>query len=343
MLSEGDRSSLATYEKVAEMRDLATIATPDEIFNATGSELPESIHLGTSTWAFPGWKGLVYKRSYKSQKDFTANSLAEYATIPWFRTVCVDSFFYTPPKPDTLAHYASMVPEHFRWISKVWERITIATYPKHPRYGALAGQRNPDFLSVKLLEDAVLASYRAPDVQARTGPLVFQFAPFSERMIRYPEFIERLAIFLRALPAEFQYAVEVRNPELLSKEYFAALNESRVAHCFNHWHSMIPLNLQMRAAAEAGGLTADFYIARLLTPLGTSYQNAEEIFEPYDRVQAPNAQMRGDVLRLVRRALSTGKRAFVTANNKAEGNSPLTMVSIALLILQELSQKQDPQ
>ena len=106
---------------------------------------------------------------------------------------------------------------------------------------------------------------------------------------------------------------------------------------------MLPMHLQMRAAAEAGGLTADFYIARLLTPLGTSYQNAEEIFEPYDRVQVPNAQMRGDVLRLVRRALSTGKRAFVTANNKAEGNSPLTMVSIALLILQELTQKQDAQ
>jgi uncharacterized protein YecE (DUF72 family) len=325
------------------MRDLTATATPDQIWSSEGEKLPSNVYLGTSTWAFPGWKGIVYKRAYKNQKDFTANSLGEYATVPYFRTVCVDSFFYTPPKPETLSHYASMVPDSFRWVSKVWERITIATYPKHPRYGALAGQRNPDFLNVSLLEDGVLSAYRDPGVMARTGPLVFQFAPFSQRMMPYGEFLDRLATFLRALPTEFQYGVEVRNPELLTKEYFLALNESRIAHCFNHWNSMIPLNLQMRAAAEAGGLTADFYIARLLTPLGTSYQNAEEIFEPYDRVQAPNAQMRGDVLRLVRRALSTGKRAFVTANNKAEGNSPLTMVSIALLILQELSQKQDPQ
>lgn len=322
------------------MRDLTATATPDQIWNAEGESLPPAIYLGTSTWAFPGWKGVVYKRSYKSQKDFTSNSLGEYATIPWFRTVCVDSFFYTPPKPETLLHYASMVPEHFRWVSKVWERITIATYPKHPRYGALAGQRNPDFLNARLLEDAVLSAYRDPQVLSRTGPLVFQFAPFSERSMRYAEFIERLATFLRQLPPDFEYAVEVRNRELLTREYFAALNESRVAHCFNHWNAMVPLHLQMRAAAEAGGLTADFYIARLLTPLGTSYQSAEEIFEPYDKVQAPNAQMRGDVLRLVRRALSTSKRAFVTANNKAEGNSPLTMVSIALLILQELGQAQ---
>lgn len=330
-------------ETVVSMRDLTTTATSEEIWSATGAEIPESIYLGTSTWAFPGWKGIVYKRTYKSQKDFTANSLAEYATIPWFRSVCVDSFFYNPPKPETLAHYASMVPDTFRWVSKVWERITIANYPKHPRYGGYAGQRNPDFLNTRLLEESVLSAYRDPAVMARTGPLVFQFAPFSERAMRYGEFIERLASFLRLLPSDFQYAVEVRNPELLNKEYFAALNEARVAHCFNHWNSMVTLHLQMRAAAEAGGLTADFYIARLLTPLGTSYQNAEEIFEPYDRVQVPNAQMRSDVLRLVRRALSTGKRAFVTANNKAEGNSPLTMVSIALLILQELSQKQDTQ
>jgi uncharacterized protein YecE (DUF72 family) len=152
--------------------------------------------------------------------------------------------------------------------------------------------------------------------------------------MRYRDFTDRLAEFLRQLPSEFEYGVEVRNPEILEHRYFQALNEARVAHCFNHWNTMVPLCQQMRAAADAGGLTADFYIARLLTPLGTSYQNAEELFEPYDRVQAPNGQMRGDVLRIVRRAFATHKRAFVTANNKAEGNSPLTMVSIGRLIVE---------
>jgi uncharacterized protein YecE (DUF72 family) len=316
------------------MRELTSTASAEEIWSPQGAQVPEGIYLGTSTWAFPGWKGLVYHRPYKSQKDFTANSLGEYSTIPWFRTVCVDSFFYNPPKAETLLHYASLVPESFRWVSKVWERLTIATYPKHPRYGANAGQGNPDFLNIGLFKDAVLSAYRNPAVMARTGPLVFQFAPFSERTMRYREFVDRLAEFLRQLPQDFQYAVEVRNPELFEAGYFQALNEARVAHCFNHWNSMVPLHQQMRAAAESGGLTADFYIARLLTPLGTSYQNAEELFEPYDRVQAPNAQMRSDVLRLVRRALATNKRAFVTANNKAEGNSPLTMVSIGRLIVE---------
>ncbi len=316
------------------LNQLLTTASAEDLWDPLGASLPPSLFLGTSTWAFPGWKGLVYKQSYKSQKEFTGKSLGEYAGIPWFRTVCIDSFFYNPPKREVLLGYAALVPPSFRWISKVWERITVAHYPKHPRYGALAGKANPDFLNVELLKDLVLSAYLDPAIQERTGPLVFQFAPFSSRTMAYEEFLERLAHFLQQLPRDFQYAVEVRNSELLTPGYFKALNESRVTHCFNHWNSMVPLHLQMRAAADAGGLTADFYIARLLTPLGTSYQNAEEQFAPYDRVQMPNAQMRADVVKLLRRALATNKRAFVTANNKAEGNSPLTMVSIGKLFLE---------
>lgn len=315
---------------------LETTATADDVWTHEPVRLPPSIHLGTSTWAFPGWKGVVYKRAYKSQRDFTANSLGEYATIPWFSTVCIDSLFYNPPKPETLANYAALVPPHFRWISKVWERITIAQYPKHARYGALAGQPNPDFLNVRLLKEAVLSAYVNPDVSVRTGPFVFQFAPFSSKVMPYSEFVHRLADFLRELPTDFRYAVEVRNQEILTPLYFRALNEHRVTHCFNHWNSMIPLHQQMRRAAEAGGLTADFYLARLLTPLGTSYENAEKLFEPYDRVQRPNVAMRGDVVRLARRAITTGKEAFITANNKAEGNSPFTMVSLGKLIVSDM-------
>jgi uncharacterized protein YecE (DUF72 family) len=151
----------------------------------------------------------------------------------------------------------------------------------------------------------------------------------------YKHFVERLADFLCKLPREFMYAVEVRNPEILSQEYFRALNESKVTHCFNQWNTMIPLREQMKLAAAGGGLTADFYVARLLTPPRISYEAAEKLFKPYDRIQRVNVEMRADILRLARRAVATGKRAFVTANNKAEGNSALTMLSIAKLIVEQ--------
>ncbi len=276
----------------------------------------------------------MYTRDYKSERDFNLRCLEEYATIPWFRTMCIDSLFYNPPSPSTLVRYAEQTPDYFRWVSKVWERITIHSYPRHARYGQFAGQANPDFLNSSLFKERVLSAYSTdPRVRLRTGPFVFQFAPFSPRVIPYQQFIDRLAQFLHELPNEFEYAVEVRNKELLSLSYFQALNESKVTHCFNHWNSMIGLKAQMQAAADAGGLRADFYLARLLTPLGVSYEGAEKIFEPYDAVTQPNQQMRADIITLTKRAVTTGKRAFVTANNKAEGNSALTMASIGRLLL----------
>ena len=322
--------------------DLTATATADDLSDATAaSTVPPNVFLGTSTWAFPGWKGLVYKRSYKSEREFTQSCLEEYAATPWFRTVCIDSFFYNPPKPETLQRYAGQVPAHFRWVSKVWERLTILKYPSHARYGALGGQANPDFLNVELFKQKVLSAYEDPGVMARTGPFVFQFAPFAPSVMAYEEFTERLADFLRQLPKGLPWAVEVRNRELLSKPYFQALNESGATHVFNHWNSMLSMREQMLKAAEAGGLTADFYVARLLTPRGVSYEGAAKMFEPYDRLLKPSPEMRGDVLRLVRRAVSTGKKVFVTANNKAEGNSPLSMVTLAKLIAADQTGKVD--
>jgi hypothetical protein len=42
--------------------------------------------------------------------------------------------------------------------------------------------------------------------------------------------------------------------------------------------------------------------------------------------------MRSDVAILAKRAITTGKRLYVTANNNAEGNSALTMVAIAKIV-----------
>ncbi len=314
--------------------DLSATAIPEDIWAPAASKLPSQLYLGTSTWAFPDWKGLLYTREYKNAREFAAKSLEEYATVPWFRTVCIDSLFYNPPKPEVLQRYAAQVPDHFRWVSKVWERITVFTYPQHARYGAFAGTKNPDFLNADLFHDRVLSAYAAPEVRARTGPLVLQFAPFSPKVLEYSEFTERLGAFLSKLPKGFMYAVEVRNAEILTPRYFQTLNAAGVTHCFNHWNSMISLREQMRLAAAAGGLTADFYVARLLTPLGLTYEGAAKALEPYVAVKRPNASMRADVALLARRALTTGKRAFVTANNKAEGNAPLTMVTLAKLIIE---------
>jgi len=300
------------------------------------AKIPPEIRFGTSTWTYPGWKGMIYRREYSSEKKFNAESLEEYAAFPLFRTVGIDSTFYGPPKRTTLESYARQTGESFLWVSKVWEHLTAPKFPKHPRYGKYAGLLNPNFLEAKVFVDSVLAPYRGGAVEKRTGPFVFQFPKISKDVLEAAAFFEKLDSFLSALPPEFRYATEVRNTEYLTGDYFAVLNRHGVTHCFNHWSYMPPLREQMKAAADAGGLSAPFFVARILTPLGVAYEKAVNLFSPYDRLQRPNAEMREDVVRLVKRAVETKKSAFVIVNNRAEGNAPLTIDAIGQMAVEAL-------
>lgn len=302
-------------------------------------KLPASIHFGTSSWNYPGWRGLVYYRNYKNEREFKSHSLQEYAALPCFRTVGIDSSFYRPLSAATLEHYVSLLPADFVWVSKVWEEITIDCFPAHRRYGAKAGTANPNFLNAAVFCDRVLPPFSTKEVRQHNGPFIFQFQSLAERSpASFASFIEQLDRFLAALPRDFQYAVEVRNRELLCPDYFGVLNQHGATHCFNHWSYMPPLVEQMKCAAAAGGLGSSFILARLLTPLGVSYEAAVQRFQPYDRLQAINPQMRKDALRLAKRALERKVNAFILVNNRSEGCAPLTIDAIASALVEELSQ-----
>ena len=57
--------------------------------------LPTDIRLGTSSWFFPGWRGLVYDGVHP-QVALSKQGLAAYAQIPLLRTVSLDRTFYAP-------------------------------------------------------------------------------------------------------------------------------------------------------------------------------------------------------------------------------------------------------
>ena len=295
--------------------------------------LPTQIRFGTSSWNYPGWKGLVYLRNYSSKKEFEAHCLEEYGEFPWFRTIGIDSTFYAPPQPSTLDRYARQLPGNFQWVSKVWEQITVPRFARHRRYGELAGKDNPGFLDAQLFRQSFLAPYDRPGIRDKTGPFVFQFQKQGRSQHAVDQFLDKLDGFLAALPTGFRYATEVRTRKLLCADYFAILNEHGATHCFNHWTDMPPLVEQMRAAADAGGLKAKFYVSRVLTPLGLPYADAVKRFSPYDRLQQEQPEMRRDVVRLARRAIERDIEAFILVNNRIEGNSPRSIEAIGKMIL----------
>jgi uncharacterized protein YecE (DUF72 family) len=72
------------------------------------------IHFGTSTWAYEGWQGMVYRKPYPKTR-FKQDCLAEYAHYEYhgkrlFTTVGFDFTLYGLPTPELLAHYAAQLP-----------------------------------------------------------------------------------------------------------------------------------------------------------------------------------------------------------------------------------------
>jgi uncharacterized protein YecE (DUF72 family) len=170
----------------------------------------------------------------------------------------------------------------------------------------------------------------APAVEGlgdRLGTLLFQFPPLPRAETRDPpRFAARLSTFLAALPRGPLYAVEIRNGELLHRDYAAALSASGVAHGFTVHPSMPSLEAQ---AATAPVEAQPRLVVRWMLGHGRGYEEARELYAPFDRMAAPDPASRASIAELVRRAVRAGKEGLVIVNNKAEGSSPLSIVELA--------------
>jgi uncharacterized protein YecE (DUF72 family) len=291
------------------------------------ARLPEVLRFGTSSWTYPGWKGLIYQRDYP-KSGASAAMLEEYARFPLFRTVGIDSSFYAPPSAAVLESYARALPSGFRCVSKVWDRITVHTLPK-ARYKTTGGEANPDFLNAELFKAEVLAPFQTHFAE-HLGPFVFEFQTIARAAkLTGQAFADRLDRFFSQLPREVPYAVELRNQEYLVPPYFAVLREHNVAHVFNSWTRMPAVGEQLEIP---GSLSAPFTVARILLRPGRSYNEAVDAFAPYDRVQDENPGLRQDVARLIRQAAALRIPAYILVNNRAEGSAPHTIAAIAALL-----------
>lgn len=298
---------------------------------ALGERLPSWIRLGTSSWTFPGWNDIVYAGA-PSREALLAHGLRAYAAHPLLRTVGIDRSYYGPLTAEDLRAYAADLAgaSGFRPISKVWEEITTVVFPSHARYGKKAGTVNTGFLDVPRFMVDVVAPYQEA-FAGHMGPFVLEIPPFpATRAPKLNRILERMDAFLSQVPKHLQLAFEVRNRELLVPDYFALLRRHGAAHVFNFWTAMPTVAEQLRLP---GSLTADFVVSRLMLPPFTRYQDQKAAFEPFDRIQRPQPEMRADVVALVRAAKAAGaKEAFIVVNNKAEGSSPLTAFALAEML-----------
>jgi uncharacterized protein YecE (DUF72 family) len=206
----------------------------------------------------------------------------------------------------------------------------MAAVRTNPR-GEPERRPNPDFLNAARFVDEMVGPFLEV-FREHTGPFILQMPPAPKSLAPQPvRFAEDLDRFLSALPRA-RYAVELRDPALLTPEYRAVLAARGVAHVYNYVTAM-PMPEEQASSVPIE--SAPFMVIRLLLAPGTRYNDRREEFAPFDHLVAPDAEMRRQVVALARKGAALGRDVFVLVNNKAEGCSPLTIRALAELLAEE--------
>jgi uncharacterized protein YecE (DUF72 family) len=300
-------------------------ATFSPQLSALAQRLPAHVYFGTSSWAFEGWRGLVFAPDAPKTK-LSRYGLAAYAQHPLLRAVGLDRTYYAPIAVSDFQIYASMVPDHFRFLVKAHELCTLPVFHGAGRYAQRQGETNAFFLDPVYATNQVVGPC-LEGLQAKAGPILFQFPPVSVASIGGPErFAHRLHAFLDGLPRGPLYAVELRNHELFTPWYLETLVAADAVHCFNVHPTMPSLAEQCMVAPPE---TFRSVVVRWMLHPNLRYESARRRYEPFDRLVDEDPEHRQMIARMCLEAAASTRPSVIIVNNKAEGSSPLTIQKLA--------------
>lgn len=309
-------------------------AIPDPEWIELAQSLPPHLRLGTSSWNYPGWDGLVWNGEY-AETNLSRYGLAAYAQHPLFRTVSVDRSFYRPLNVAQFAEYASQVGQDFRFVVKAPSLVTDALVRDETGRGM---RQNPNFLN----PEQAVQTFVEPALEGlkhRLGALVFQISPLPTAWLgQMPTLIERLHHLLKAIPdlksiaPDGVVAVEVRDPQWLTPQFVAALRDTGATYCMG-LHAKMPHiteQLPILRALWPGPLVCRWNLNPVHGAFG--YEDAKDAYEPYDKIIDPDTETRAALVRVIAGTANAGQNVFVTLSNKAEGCAPLSVVELARAI-----------
>ncbi len=316
-------------------------APVDERTRALAAAMPRSLYLGTSSWSFPGWAGLVWGDDY-AETRLSRDGLPAYAQHPLLRTVSLDRAFYRPLSASDYARYAAQVPADFRFIVKAPALVCDAQVRADDGRGRAP---NPAFLNA----DLAITHCVRPVLEGlgdKLGALVFQISPLPRALLAdLPTLIVRIGDLLSALPPlapsapDGVIALELRDAALLVPEHAPplarALRAARqasgnpITYCLGLHAKMPPIEAQLPLlrALWPGPLVCRWNLHRRHGAYG--YEMAKGLYEPFNALVDPDLQTRGTLARVIAGTTGAGQPAYISINNKAEGSAPLSVRALA--------------
>lgn len=304
--------------------DAVQAASPRESHVRAAAHIPPKIRIGTSSWSFPGWNGLVYDGIY-SDRQLARGGLRAYAEHPLLRTVGIDRSYYAPLTADDYAEYAAAVPPDFRFLVKAERLLTLPDIEDSRGNSAI----NARFLDPYYARDVIVEPILA-GLGNRAGPILFQFSPMHPQRVRgAATFAERLKEFLSELPVGPLYAVELRTPALFTNDYFHALESANAVHTYTVHGSMMPLAEQLALLPVSSQRSL---VIRWMLHGKFGYNDARAAYAPFNRMVDPDEAVRDAIVAAAIEADNERKEAYVVINNKAEGSSPLSAFALGEMV-----------
>ena len=158
------------------------------------------LHIGTSGYSYPAWKGHFYPDDLPAKK-----MLAYYATK--LDTVEINNTFYKMPSAKLVQAWADEVPAKFVFAIKAPQRITHMQRLKNAR-------ENVEFLlsAIELLAE-------------KQGPVLFQLPP------NFKADVSLLKDFLNQMPKRILAAFEFRHSSWFCDETYEVLKSAGASLC----------------------------------------------------------------------------------------------------------------
>jgi len=252
------------------------------------------ILLGTSAFTANGWEGSFNPPGMKS-RDF----LSYYATQ--FAMVEVDSTFYGCPSARTVNNWAARTPEDFFFSVKIPQVIT------HEKALVDCDSEFEEF--VKTMD--ILGP--------KLGPMVFQFPKFERwKFARQESFVAVLVPFLKKLPTDHKFVIEIRNKTWLDARFADVLREHNVALALTDT-SFVPRPWELKEKFDL--ITGDIVYVRLLG----DRKGIEEVTKTWEKVVVDRTADIQDWVKLLRPIVRRGEKLFVYCNNHYAGHGPATV------------------
>ena len=281
----------------------------------------ERLYLGTSSWNFPGWQGLVYRDKH-SEAELSKWGLKAYAEVPYLRTVSLDRTYYRSMTVPQFQHLAEQVGDEFRFVVKAPRDFL------RPSFGRNSGGRDASVLKREFFEPLL------DGLGEKLGVVLFQFPPGTSADFGGEEaFLSQLKTWLDQCPPEVPKCLEVRDENLLGPRLRSVLEGSGTSLCASI-HPTLPTVEKQWLRIPPPSATP-LVIRWNLRP-SLSYESARSAYAPFHELRSPDVPRRSRLVALIERALAAGRTVFLTINNKAEGCSPL---SVKALLEEYSSQK----